>query len=96
LKAIKRHIALCGNARATSGKRMFSASIRTITIPRNASIEISRVAASALRSGSALGASATGLSTCALSIIKGSYENLSTGAKVFSFSPRSFGDGTQV
>ena len=37
--------ALCGKARATSGKRMTSPSIRTITIPRNASSETSRVVA---------------------------------------------------
>jgi hypothetical protein len=87
LKAIKRHSALCGNARATSGKRMCSASIRTITNPRKASSEISRVPPSALGSGSATGASATGLATCALSIVKSSYDQQRTDAKTFSFLP---------
>src|ERR1700683_2162524 len=85
---------LCGNERATSHRRICSASIRTITSPRNASNEISRVVPSVLRSGSAPGASDTGLSSCALSIIKGSYDQLRTDAKVFSFSfsPGSVGE----
>src|SRR5579872_4212694 len=80
LKPITRQNRLCGNASATTGKCMTSASIRTITSPRNASSEVSRVLPSALRLGSAPGASDTGLSSWALSIMKSSCHSRNTDA----------------
>src|SRR5215470_2726923 len=77
LKAIKRHSMLCGKAWATSGRCMTSAIISTITSPRKASNEISRVVPSDVRPGSAPGASATGFATCTLSIRKDSCDKFS-------------------
>src|SRR5262249_5315657 len=59
---------LCGKACATSGRRITSASIRTMTSPRNASTETRREFASDLVSGAVTVCSA-GLSSCANSVM---------------------------